>query len=212
MTTTTMPTPNGREVCGVAVLARRAEVGVGKTRLAATLGAERAFGVYRGLIRRTAAAVADSGLPATVCFAPAIGDEDVWPAGRFGHAVQPASADLGERIAAGLRSVLAEADAAIAIGTDCPELTPALLRRAAGLLRDHDAVLGPSDDGGFYLLGVRDLDARLFDAVAWSGEQVAARVRSNVRALGWTLAELPTLADIDTEADLRAYQQRGGRL
>ena len=192
----------------VAVLARRAELGKGKRRLAATLGDAETLAIYRQLVSACAAAVADSGLPAGVFFEPAPGDADVWPPERFAYAVQPATDDLGARIAAAAEATLATYDGVLLIGTDCPELTGALLREAAGALATHDAVLGPSTDGGYYLLGIRAATPGLFTEITWSSERVAAQTRAVLAKAGLGVYELPALTDVDEEADWRAYLRR----
>ena len=192
----------------VAVLARKAELGRGKTRLAETVGAERALAIYRYLIGRTAAAVAASGLTATVYFDPEIGDEEVWPEAVFAKAVQLPSSNLGDRIYdAAVRSYDAErGDAGVLLlGTDCPTLTGQVLTKAAQQLLTHDAVLGPSDDGGYYLLGLRRPTPGVFERIDWSTEAVADQTRERCRELGLSHAELDVRSDIDTEADWRAY-------
>ena len=195
----------------LAILARRAELGRGKTRLAATVGPERALEIYRHLIGLTATAARASGLPTTVYFDPAPGDLDVWPDPPFSHARQPTSADLGIRIATALLRELeagggTDPSGAIVIGTDAPELTGSVLAEAATALEQYDAVLGPSIDGGFYLLGVRSLPVDLFDGVAWSTDGVADAVREAFRQNRWRWRELPVLRDVDTEEDWAAYR------
>ena len=193
-----------RQPIGLTILARRAELGKGKTRLAATVGATRALAIYRQLVARTAAAARASGLPTKVLFDPEPGDQDLWPPEAFTYGVQPAGTDLGARIAAALDGT--DGDGALIIGTDCPELTGAVLAEAAAALADDDAVLGPSADGGFYLLGLRGPVGSLFDGIAWSTSEVADRLRANLRRAGLTWRELPTLRDVDTEADWDAYR------
>ena len=190
----------------VAVLARRAKRGEGKRRLAASLGDEATYDIYRELLRACAKAVAGSGLPATVYFDPVPGDKDIWTAERFGYSLQPYGADLGKRIKdAAEESLTRFGGGVLLIGTDCPTLSPALLREAAEALDTHDAVLGPSTDGGYYLLGLRRVEPRLFDGIAWSTEAVADQTRAVLAKAGLRTRELPALTDIDTEADWRAY-------
>ena len=191
----------------VAVLARRAELGKGKRRLAVTLGDEATLAVYRQLIATCARAVADSGFPATVYFDPAPGDADVWPPERFRYTVQPAVSDLGVRLHVAAADALSGGAAGVLlIGTDCPSITGQLLLTAADALRTYDAVLGPSTDGGYYLLGFKRLEPALFGDIAWSTEAVAEQTRAVLAKAGWRTLEVPALTDIDVEADWRAYR------
>ena len=191
----------------VAVLARRAERGQGKRRLARTLGDEATLEIYRELLAACASAVAGSGLPATVYFDPVPGDRDIWTPDRFGYSLQPYGADLGKRIKdAAEESLTRFGGGVLLIGTDCPTLTPELLRVAADALATHDAVLGPSTDGGYYLLGLRRVEPRLFEGIAWSTGAVADQTRAVLAKAGLRTYELPALTDIDTEEDWRAYR------
>ena len=191
---------------GVAILARRAQLGHGKSRLARTLGAEATLAIYRELIRACAKTVRASGLPACVYFDPAPGDADVWPASEFAYGKQTASPDLGRRLRDVAAAGLARFGAGVLlIGTDCPYLDADTLRQAAGALWDHDAVLGPSLDGGYYLLGLRELHAPLFEGIAWSTAAVAEQTRAVLAKAGLTCSELPALGDIDEAPDWERY-------
>jgi hypothetical protein len=108
--------------------------------------------------------------------------------------------DLGERMA----RALSRAMPAIVMGSDCPSLTPADLREAAAALDwGVDAVLGPARDGGYVLLGLRRIDASLFEGITWGTDTVLQETRSRLRSLGWRWHELPTRFDIDRPEDLR---------
>lgn len=192
---------------GLAILARKAEVGKGKTRLAKGIGVQQAFEVYQHLINVAASVAQASALPTTVIFDPEVGDTHVWPKEHFEYALQVKSNNLGDRIAAGLEGVLAKAEhGALIIGTDCPTLTPDVLTAAAKALESNDAVLGPTFDGGFYLLGVRTLPATLFDGLAWSTASVGDQMIAAFERLGYSYQLSPKLADIDEKQDWERYQ------
>ena len=88
------------------------------------------------------------------------------------------------------------------IGTDCPALDAACLRRAANALSETDAVILPTADGGYALLGLRRFDASVFADIAWSTPTVAATTLARLDALGWSCTRLPLVHDIDEPADL----------
>ncbi len=114
-------------------------------------------------------------------------------------------ADLGERMHLALRSQPDDAGGALLVGTDCPFLEARDLQLAARALHGGaDAVIGPAEDGGYYLIGVRKSDPELFAGVAWGSEQVLAATRQNLRDLGWRWRELTTRRDVDRPADLVA--------
>ena len=85
---------------------------------------------------------------------------------------------------------------------DCPALDAACLRTAAEALDEVDAVIVPSFDGGYVLLGLRRFDPSLFEGIAWSTSTVAAATRVRLDALAWSYQVLPALQDIDVPADL----------
>src|SRR6185295_6540730 len=94
---------------------------------------------------------------------------------------------LGSRMAAAFERTLGEAARALLIGSDCPAMTPRYLRHAERALRDGaGAVLGPCEDGGYALIGLRRANERLFDGVTWGGSAVMAETRTRLSALGWT--------------------------
>ncbi|MDE2277064.1 MAG: DUF2064 domain-containing protein, partial [Burkholderiales bacterium] len=89
------------------------------------------------------------------------------------------------------------------IGTDCPVLDAAHLRRAARALLDgDDAVFYPAEDGGYVLVGLREPQPGLFSEMTWSTAEVMAQTRTRARTLGLRLREFETLWDVDRPADL----------
>lgn len=112
-------------------------------------------------------------------------------------------ADLGERMHAALRRALRRHRAAILIGTDCPALRPADLRRAARLLAGGcDAVIAPVEDGGYVLIGARRISPRLFAGIEWGSPGVYAATAARLDALAYRWRALRTLWDIDRPEDL----------
>ena len=90
----------------------------------------------------------------------------------------------------------------LVIGTDCPALTPALLRLAANTLAGHDAVVVPAEDGGYVLIGMRQAAPRIFDAVDWSTGHVMAQTRARLAEMDWRWQEFAPLWDVDRGEDL----------
>lgn len=114
--------------------------------------------------------------------------------------------DLGERIERILIQGLLQAPAIVAIGADSPALTRAHLEAALQAMRTNDAVVGPSTDGGFYLLGLRRCPAGLFASLPWSAAGTRTALRKRLEAHAFTIAELEPLFDIDRPADLRVLE------
>ena len=99
----------------------------------------------------------------------------------------------------------AGANKVLIIGSDCPELSGEILEQAFELLDQHDFVLGPVPDGGYYLLGMRHLEPAVFRDIVWSTETVGAKTLEKIADLGKTVVLLPMLDDIDEAEDWKAY-------
>lgn len=188
-------------------MAKAPLAGYAKTRLILALGAAGAARLHRQMTLRTLATARAAGLgPVTLWCAPDVRQ-------RFFRALrlrcgielraQP-EADLGQRMAAvftaaGNRPLLL-------IGTDCPVLTPDHLRQAALALHSADAVFITTEDGGYYLVGLRAPAPELFAGMAWSTPEVMTQTRARLAALGLRWQEVARLWDIDSAADLARWQ------
>ncbi|RSK50290.1 TIGR04282 family arsenosugar biosynthesis glycosyltransferase [Hymenobacter rigui] len=194
------------------IFARHPELGRVKTRLAATVGAEGALAVYKELLAHTRAVVAPLPVHKTVWLAEAPTSPRQaaeWPG--YEPLLQPAG-DLGRKMQVAFEHAFAQhAGQVLIIGTDCPGLTTAHLTEAFEALHTHDVVLGPAADGGYYLLGMRQLYPQLFQGKNWSTATVRAETLADIRNLNLRLHQLPELQDIDTSADLNAWQISSGR-
>lgn len=123
------------------------------------------------------------------------------------HLLAQHGEDLGQRMARAVEQVLrASSGPILVIGTDAPTLTPRLLADAAKLLAEgYDAVFGPALDGGYYLAGLVRSEPAVFDIDPglWGGPRVLAASLAAAQRLGWRVALLPTLIDLDTPGDAR---------
>ena len=190
------------------------EPGKVKTRLAATLGAVEAAGIYRRLVAAVVAGLPD-GEDLIVMFDPPEKRAQVaeWLqsplAGRRVEFVAQAAGDLGGRLEWAFAEAFARGFERVAvIGSDCIELTAATFSAAWRALETHDAVLGPSLDGGYYLLALRQPCAALFRGIAWSTDAVRVQTLARAQAAGLAVHELAALPDIDTEADWRRAAEK----
>jgi rSAM/selenodomain-associated transferase 1 len=117
--------------------------------------------------------------------------------------VPVSGADIGVCLNQALNHLLAEGyPRAIALNADGPSLPAAYLRQAFAGLDSADVVLGPNDDGGYYLIGLARLYPELFQDIEWSTERVTAQTLARAEALGLSVALLPPWYDVDTAADL----------
>jgi hypothetical protein len=178
-----------------------------KTRLIPELGAEGAAALQARLIEGTLAK------------AHAVGDASVclWLAGATAtYRVPPGQqwqvqqgADLGAKMAHAFLVTLARARACVLIGTDCPALQLAHVRRAFAELEQHDVVVIPAEDGGYVLIGLTAPQPRLFEDIKWGEPTVMQATRARIEAAGLHAAYLPALPDLDTPSDLARARAAG---
>jgi rSAM/selenodomain-associated transferase 1 len=189
----------------IVVFAKAPVAGRAKTRLIPALGAQGAAELAGRLLLHTLTEALAAGLGGVeLCASPAL-EDPAWD----GVALPPGlmtsaqgEGDLGERLARAAQRVLHSGSAVLLIGTDCPALDVARLRRAAHELAAHGASLWPAHDGGYALLGLSRFEASLFAGIEWSTATVAEATRARFAALGWPLHEGPLVHDIDEPADL----------
>jgi hypothetical protein len=109
-----------------------------------------------------------------------------------------------------LRKTLKKTSHALLIGTDCPSLTRDDLREAAeGLRRGIDAVIGPAEDGGYVLIGLRRCAPELFTGISWGTGSVLHQTRLRLRDLGWKWNELSERWDVDRPEDVERLKREG---
>jgi rSAM/selenodomain-associated transferase 1 len=115
--------------------------------------------------------------------------------------------DLGMRMASAFADSFATGmTEVIIIGTDCPDLNTEIIVKGFQLLKQNDLVLGPAQDGGYYLIGLRRLIPELFVGINWSTAEVRQQTVKIADKLKLAIAYLPLLKDIDIPADLAVYQ------
>jgi rSAM/selenodomain-associated transferase 1 len=186
----------------VVVMARYPEPGRVKTRLAAVVGAARASALHEAFVRDLAARLAAA--PYAVCWSydpPSAPFAALVPGARC----RPqGGGDLGARMDAAIAGELGDgASAVIVLGADTPHLPLERLdEAAAALAAGADVVLGPAEDGGYYLIGVRGRRPELFAGVPWGGRTVLATTRARAAALGLRTSLLAPLFDVDEASEL----------
>lgn len=187
----------------MAVFLKAPRLGAVKTRLAAEVGERRALLLYRDMAARTLAAVERSAFDATLWFTPpdAAAEMRLWLGDPWELRPQ-ASGDLGARLAFGAAAV-APGRAWIAIGADCPRLGADLLRKAADIIAGGAMALGPTVDGGYYLIGGVTPLPDIFTAIPWGTSRVLPETRDRLARAAAVVRELPVLRDVDTAADAR---------
>lgn len=184
------------------IFVRHPEIGKVKTRLAATLGDDAAVFIYKKLLQHTLETSQVITADKFVFYAGALIEDDMWTgAGYF--KMQQADGDLGLRMCAAVEAVLAKGYSKVCIiGSDCFELSPGIVEDAFTALEESDLVIGPANDGGYYLLGMKQLHSSLFQEKNWSTNSVLNDTLKTTGELNLTFTQLPLLNDVDEARDV----------
>ena len=210
----TVPPPSQR----LLVFARLPELGKVKTRLAAELGDARALAVYESMLRDVVSSVGESSEDTEIEFLwpPTPAADGALLSKSFGeHAkAMQTGATLGDRLSMAFseRFFFHRTDKIIAIGVDDPLLPRTLIDHAFALLDSCEYVIGPAQDGGYYLFGCRALsfEPEVFKGIEWGTQTVLSETIRRISATQRTCALLPERFDIDTADDLERYARATG--
>lgn len=193
----------------VALFARLPRRGEVKTRLAATIGEDSALALHTACLASTASLVASLPedvhkrlyLTGTQEEAQEIVRELQLPPSLAVHTQRGET--LGERLNHALLEILAaQVERVIFIGSDSPTLSPDILLHALELLEKQDAVIGPAQDGGYYLIGARGFWPEIFRDISWGTEHAFRQTLDNLQRAGRRVAKLPEGYDVDRLEDL----------
>jgi rSAM/selenodomain-associated transferase 1 len=201
------------ETCAIAVMAKAPQPGRCKTRLMPRLAPEQAAAMSAAFLRditeNIALAARHEKIHGCIAYAPA-GSAALFEghvAAETGFILADGTAAMPDGITGfgrclfhAVQGLLADGfGAAVVVNSDSPTLPTVLLARAAQLLAQpgERAVLGPAEDGGYYLLGLKFPHAHLFSDIAWSTARVAAQTRRRAREIGLPVVELPAWYDVD---------------
>ncbi len=186
----------------IIIFVRHPELGKVKTRLAATIGNEKALAVYEFLLLHTFGLIKDLNTPVYVFYADNIIREDIWVSENVIKRLQQGN-DLGDRMANAFTEVFKTGcSKVIIIGSDCYDLTTDLINEAFLRLEKNDIVIGPAKDGGYYLLGMNAPFKNLFQNIEWSTSTVLKKTIEKIEQNKYSVLNLPMLTDIDTEQDI----------
>lgn len=181
---------------------RKPELGKVKTRLAKDLGEEKALEIYIKLLEHTRRISGSLEADKRVYYAGEIAEQDIWDVAVYQKEVQP-NGDLGQKMEYAFSTAFEEGyKAVVIIGSDCYELNQTIIEQAYALLGEHDVVLGPAVDGGYYLLGMKQIHNSFFRNKRWSTEHVFADTLADIRQSNLSYALLPTLSDVDHAKDV----------
>ncbi len=201
---------------GIGLMARAPQLGRVKTRLGADIGAEKATAVYCDLLEHISAdLVTETGklCGSAVSFCWFADPEESIPLLRkqyqgFEDFFGQCDGDLGARMKHALETLLQRYQYAALIGADIPDTSAGHINDALAALKEHDVVLGPTFDGGYYLIGVAKAHIELFSGIPWSAEDTFAKTIAACESAGLSYHLLETLGDLDVLSDFERIKWR----
>ncbi len=190
------------------IFIKNPEAGNVKTRLASTLGNEKAVYIYKMLLDHTNVIARGVNADKYLFYASYINADDEWNSGYFVKGLQNGD-DLGARMHNAFKDLFTDGYENICIiGSDCLEITTDLIDQSFAKLQNSDVVIGPAKDGGYYLLGIKKLHPELFNNISWSTDQVLNQTLAICQRLNLSIDLLPELSDIDVENDFNNLQKK----
>ena len=176
-----------------------------KTRLAEAVGDRAATRLYRDFVELCLKRYQSlERINCTIYFDPPEEEESFvfWLGDSFGYLSQP-HGDLGARLSYGIEAQLQRHSPVIAIGTDSPDLPLEYIERAIHQIQQNDVVIGPCDDGGYYLIGLSKTVPELFQGISWSTDCVFEQTVNRLKKHKLSYEILPSWFDVDREEDVR---------
>ncbi len=172
-----------------------------KTRIAATTGDEKALAIYQQLLNFTCGLTKKIECKRFLFYSDFIEKNDDWDNDFFEKNTQHGDG-LGDRMKNAFAFIFSKnIKKVLIVGSDCAELNEKIINDAFYALDKHDFVLGPADDGGYYLLGMTSFEPTVFDNITWSSSEVLSKTIENIEHLDKNYFLLPVLSDTDTEED-----------
>lgn len=192
----------------IIVFIKNPELGKVKTRLAITIGNDKALKVYLKLIDSTLSELQGTGILSHLFFSEKVDHTFIGQK----YSIQE-GVDLGLRMKnAFAKCFRNHCQKVVIIGTDCPGLSTDILKQAFQALDTNDVVIGPAMDGGYYLLGMKKLHSNIFDHMEWSTATVYDETVKRLNKQKLSFTTLVQLRDIDNEEDLVALSKDFGYL
>ncbi|WP_420320469.1 TIGR04282 family arsenosugar biosynthesis glycosyltransferase [Flagellimonas sp.] len=183
------------------IFTRNPELGKCKTRLAAKIGDVPALEIYKFLLSHTVGITKDLEVEKHVYYSESVWTDDVWNDQTYKKQVQR-GADLGLRMQYAFENGFNSGfQKIIIIGSDMYDLSQGDLEEAFELLETHDFVVGPAEDGGFYLLGMKSLKVKLFQNKSWGTETVLSDTLEDLKTE--KVFMLPVKNDVDRYEDIK---------
>jgi len=196
----------------LAIFCKTPEKGFVKTRLAASVGDQKALEIYLDLLKITDQETKPFSSSRHLFLVSPLEDsiekmrstlqqQDLFIDPKINFVIQQGK-DLGQRMFAAFKNLFKNHRSVVLIGCDLPGLTSALISKAFDALQSNDLVIGPSCDGGYYLIGLKKETPDLFKEISWSSEKVLKQTLERAKRLSLKVQLLEKLRDIDTLDDL----------
>ncbi|MGI6119983.1 MAG: TIGR04282 family arsenosugar biosynthesis glycosyltransferase [Desulfosporosinus sp.] len=221
--------PVKRHDAAVVVMSKIPRPGFTKTRLNTVLNEQESADFHRASLADTCRAIMQSGLPGYIYYAEQdkhsrsaqdslvtqynLVEQDIWGLPedeRHYFQMYPQwGKDLGERIYHAAREILFNYDAVLFLGSDMPHIEPAVILEAKAKMLCNEIVIGPAQDGGYYLLGIKQAAPAIFKGIPWGTPRVLEKTLDIIRKKNRKFSLLPMQADIDTWDDLLAFYLAG---
>ena len=183
------------------IFTRNPELGKCKTRLAAKVGEQTALEIYKFLLDHTVSCTQNLDVEKWVHYSDAIWDNDIWDNDRYRKKLQIGN-DLGERMLNAFQEGFKLGfEKIIIIGSDMYHLSQEDLEAAFDALEHHDYVVGPAEDGGYYLLGMKSLKKELFQNKSWGKDTVLSDTLQDLKP--GTVLMHPERNDVDRYEDIK---------
>jgi len=199
----------------IGLMARFPRPGTAKTRLAKTIGDERALVIYKQLLNSTCDLVRSldgNSFCRTVLVTPD-DDRSIFEKtySGFDNYFAQRGRTLGERMEDAFAKLLSlpNVDRAMLIGADCPELERRHIEEAAGMLSRFEMTLGPAEDGGYYLIGLRKICSELFTGINYGTDSVMKETLAVAKSLKLGAGLLAQLRDLDNKEDMEYFERVG---
>ncbi|MDP5229795.1 MAG: TIGR04282 family arsenosugar biosynthesis glycosyltransferase [Cellulophaga sp.] len=182
------------------IFTRNPELGKCKTRLAATVGDQTALDIYNFLLNHTVQITKNLDVIKAVYYSETIWEKDIWDATIYQKKLQ-SSGDLGTKMANAFKDGFeAGFEKIMIIGSDMYDLSESDIKNAFSELTNADVVIGPAEDGGYYLLGMKTLEVSLFKDKKWGTETVLQDTLNDLKDKKTTLLDLRN--DVDFYEDI----------
>ena len=189
------------------IFIKNPEEGNVKTRLAKTVGKEKALDIYKTLLHHTNTVVRNVHADKFVFYSSFINENDDWENSIFKKYLQNGN-DLGLKMFSAFENIFAEGYKNVCIiGSDCPQLTAGIIHQCFIEINKADVVVGPAKDGGYYLLCIKKLHAEIFKNISWSTEVVLNETIAACKQLHLSYFLMRELNDIDTEEDWNEFNK-----